>query len=155
VFDIELLEILPKAIVEKPPESNRAEHGGEELAWAKAPPDVAAPPADAAKSPKGVSYKILTSVPGAKHPGATDTITANYTGWNTDGQMFDSSRKSGRPLVYPLTRLIAGWQDVFPLIGVGETARIWVPEELAYKGAAGRPQGMLVFDIELLDTKAP
>jgi peptidylprolyl isomerase len=44
---------------------------------------------------------------------------------------------------------------VFPLIGVGETARIWVPEELAYKGKPGRPQGMLVFDIELLDTKGP
>ena len=155
VFDIELLEVMPQA---KPlAESGRVEVGGEPLKIesAPAPPDVAAPPADAKKSPKGVFYKILTSVPGAKRPTLADTVTANYTGWTTDGKEFDSSRKSGKPLVYALTGLIAGWQDVFPLIGVGETARIWVPEELAYKGKPGRPQGMLVFDIELLDTKGP
>ncbi|MBL9020456.1 MAG: FKBP-type peptidyl-prolyl cis-trans isomerase [Myxococcales bacterium] len=154
VFDIELLEVMPQR---KPlTETGRVEVGGEPLKveTGVVPPDVAAPPADAKKSPKGVFYKILTSVPGAKRPTLADTITAHYTGWTTDGKEFDSSKKSGRPLVYPLTSLIKGWQDVFPLIGVGESARIWVPEELAYKGKSG-PQGMLVFDIELLDTKGP
>jgi len=33
---------------------------------------------------------------------------------------------------------------------VGEKRRLWIPEELAYKGKAG-PQGMLVFDVELVD----
>ena len=155
VFDIELLEVIPQT---KPlTDTGRVEAGGDPLKieTSPAPPDVAAPPADAKKSPKGVSYKILKSVPGAKRPTIADTVTANYTGWTTDGKEFDSSKKSGKPLVYPLTSLIVGWQDVFPLIGVGETARIWVPEELAYKGKPGRPQGMLVFDIELLDTKGP
>jgi FKBP-type peptidyl-prolyl cis-trans isomerase len=155
VFDIEMLEVLPQT---KPlTDTGRVEIGGEPLniEGAAPPPDVAAPPADAKKSPKGVSYKILKSVPGAKHPTLADTITANYTGWTTDGKEFDSSKRSGKPLVYPLTSLITGWQDVFPLMGVGESARIWVPEELAYKGKPGRPQGMLVFDIELLDTKGP
>jgi peptidylprolyl isomerase len=32
--------------------------------------------------------------------------------------------------------------------------RFWIPEELAYKGQPGRPQGMLVFDVELLEIKA-
>jgi FKBP-type peptidyl-prolyl cis-trans isomerase len=27
---------------------------------------------------------------------------------------------------------------------------VWIPEELAYRGAAGMPAGMLVFDIELI-----
>ncbi len=36
---------------------------------------------------------------------------------------------------------------------VGETRRIWIPEDLAYKGRAGRPAGMLVFDVELLEIK--
>jgi peptidylprolyl isomerase len=34
---------------------------------------------------------------------------------------------------------------------VGEKTRFWIPEELAYKGKPGRPQGMLVFDVELLE----
>ena len=32
----------------------------------------------------------------------------------------------------------------------GERTRFWIPEDLAYKGEAGNPKGMLVFDIELL-----
>ena len=37
----------------------------------------------------------------------------------------------------------------------GETARLWIPEELAYKGRPGAPQGMLVFDVELLEIVEP
>ena len=33
----------------------------------------------------------------------------------------------------------------------GEKRRLWIPEALAYKGAAGKPKGMLVFDVELID----
>ena len=33
---------------------------------------------------------------------------------------------------------------------VGEKRRLWIPENLAYKGQPGMPAGMLVFDIELL-----
>jgi peptidylprolyl isomerase len=32
----------------------------------------------------------------------------------------------------------------------GEKMRFWIPEALAYKGQAGAPAGMLVFDVELL-----
>jgi hypothetical protein len=34
---------------------------------------------------------------------------------------------------------------------VGEKKRFWIPEPLAYGGKPGRPQGMLVFDVELLE----
>jgi peptidylprolyl isomerase len=33
---------------------------------------------------------------------------------------------------------------------VGEKRRLWIPQELAYKGRPGAPAGMLVFDVELL-----
>jgi peptidylprolyl isomerase len=36
---------------------------------------------------------------------------------------------------------------------VGEKTRFWIPEELAYGGKPGKPQGMLVFDVELLEIK--
>jgi FKBP-type peptidyl-prolyl cis-trans isomerase len=32
----------------------------------------------------------------------------------------------------------------------GETRRFWIPEALAYRGMAGAPAGMLVFDVTLL-----
>ena len=32
----------------------------------------------------------------------------------------------------------------------GDTFRFWIPERLAYKGRRSRPQGMLVFDVQML-----
>ena len=45
-----------------------------------------------------------------------------------------------------------GWTDGIPQMSVGDTYRFWIPDELAYKGQEGKPQGMLVFDVELLET---
>jgi peptidylprolyl isomerase len=75
----------------------------------------------------------------------------NYTGWTTDGRMFDSSALTGSPAQFSLTGVIAGWTDAIPLMVVGERTRFWIPEELAYKGVASKPAGMLVFDIELVE----
>ena len=55
------------------------------------PPDVAAPPADAAKTPSGLASKVLTPGTGTDHPAKEDVVTIDYTGWTTDGKMFDSS----------------------------------------------------------------
>ena len=120
------------------------------------PADVAAPPADAKKTAGGVAYKILTPAQGAQKPGPNDTVVVHYTGWTTDGKMFDSSVARKHPARFPLGSVIPGWTEGMQQIGVGETARIWIPEELAYKGKRGAPQGMLVFDIELKEVvKAP
>jgi peptidylprolyl isomerase len=118
-----------------------------------APPDVAAPPADAAKTPTGLASKVITPGSGTQKPGPTDLVTVHYTGWTTDGKMFDSSRTRNAPASFPLDRVIAGWRECVGLMVVGETRRCWIPQELAYKGQAGRPAGMLVFDIELIDAK--
>jgi peptidylprolyl isomerase len=32
----------------------------------------------------------------------------------------------------------------------GERTRFWIPQDLAYKGEAGSPRGMLVFDVDLI-----
>jgi peptidylprolyl isomerase len=118
-----------------------------------APPDVAAPPADAVTTASGIAYKILTPGKGTIHPTPTSTVTANYTGWTTKGEMFDSSVTRGEPLIIPLNRLIPGWVEGMQMMVVGEKRRFWIPGKLAYDGQAGSPQGMLVFDIELLDVK--
>jgi len=148
-FDVELLEIKAPPPVEAMDDGHG--HGGAGHATHPAPPDVAAPPADAKKSPRGVSYKILKAVKGAARPVMSDRVKVHYIGWTTDGKMFDTSRKGAQqPYTTLLTSVIAGWTDGLQMIGVGETARLWIPQELAYPGGGG-PQGMLVFDVELIE----
>jgi peptidylprolyl isomerase len=114
------------------------------------PADVAAPPADAERTPSGLATKVLRPGTGTGHPSATDVVTVHYAGWTTDGKLFDSSYGRGTPTTYPLNRFIAGWTEGLQLMVPGEMRRLWIPEGLAYQGRPGRPQGMLVFDVELL-----
>lgn len=120
-----------------------------------APPDVAAPPADAQKTATGIAYKVLTPGTGSIHPTATSTVTVNYTGWTTNGRMFDSSVVKHEPLVMGLDEVIPGWTQGVQLMVIGEKCRFWIPGKLAYDDSnrPGAPKGMLVFDIELLDIK--
>jgi FKBP-type peptidyl-prolyl cis-trans isomerase len=116
-----------------------------------APPDVAAVPADAQKTKTGLASKVITPAAGGETPRPTDLVTVHYTGWTTQGRMFDSSHSRGKPNTFSLDRVFAGWRECVGLMRVGETRRCWIPQELAYKGQPGRPAGMLVFDVELLD----
>jgi peptidylprolyl isomerase len=113
------------------------------------PADVGAPPADAAKTSSGLASKVITAGTGKSHPRKTDRVTVHYTGWTTDGKMFDSSISRGEPATFPLDGVIAGWTEGVQLMVTGETRRFWIPEQLAYKGQR-EPKGMLVFDVELI-----
>jgi peptidylprolyl isomerase len=121
-----------------------------------APPNVAAAPADAVKTASGLATKVLAPGTGKDHPLKDDVVTIHYTGWKTDGTMFDSSVARGKPASFPVARVIAGFSEGLQLMVPGEKRRLWIPESLAYKGAR-EPKGMLVFDIELIDipTRAP
>ncbi len=118
-----------------------------------APPDVAAPPADAEKTPSGLASKVLKAGKGEYRPKPTDSVKVHYSGWTTDGKMFDSSVKRGEPITFPLNKVIAGWTEGVGLMVEGETRRLWIPQDLAYKGRPGAPAGMLVFDVELIEIK--
>lgn len=115
------------------------------------PADVKAPPPGTKKTAAGVFYRVLKTGKSTDQPKPTDTVRVHYTGWTTDGRMFDSSVVSGQPASFPLTGVIKGWTDGIPQMKVGETARFWIPKELAYEGKPGNPQGMLVFDVELIE----
>ena len=116
------------------------------------PGDVAAAPQDATVLDSGLAYKVLTPGTGDK-PQATDTVRVHYTGWTTDGKTFDSSISRGEPAEFPLNRVIAGWTEGLAHMQPGAKHRLWIPEELAYRGQSGKPAGVLVFDIELLEVK--
>ena len=133
VFDVELLSY------EKMPEPPAA------------PADVAAPPKDAEITASGLASKLIEAGTGTEHPNATSTVTVHYSGWTTDGQLFDSSVVRGQPASFPLNGVISGWTEGLQLMVIGETRRFWIPEALAYQGRPGAPAGMLVFDVELLD----
>src|SRR5439155_18448273 len=128
-----------------------------------APPDVAAPPADAVKTPSGLATKVITRGTGKDQPAKDDLVTVDYSGWTTDGKMFDSSVARGAPSTFPVNRVIPGFSEALQLMVQGEKRRMWIPEALAYKGQEGRPKGMLIFDVLLIempnrapaDVKAP
>ena len=135
VFDVELLGIDNQPEPPPPPET---------------PPDVAGPPADAEKTPSGLASKVLRPGVGDQHPKRSSTVTVHYSGWTTDGRLFDSSVMRGESISFPLDRVIPGWTEGLQLMVVGERRRLWIPAKLAYDGVAGAPQGMLVFDVELI-----
>jgi peptidylprolyl isomerase len=112
------------------------------------PPDVAAAPADAARTGSNLASKVVTPGTGTRHPRPNSRVTVHYTGWTTDGKMFDSSR--GEPSTFRLDEVIPGWTEGLQLMVEGEKRRFWIPGKLAYDGAPGKPQGTLVFDVELI-----
>src|ERR1039457_6365350 len=126
-----------------------------------APPDVAAPPADAVKTASGLAYKALAPALRTLHPGLTSTVTVSYTGWTTDGKMFDSS-ESHPEMWAPGTKgvsmrvdgVIPGWTEALQMMSPSEKWRVWIPGRLGYgdgpSSPGGPPTGMLVFDIQLL-----
>jgi peptidylprolyl isomerase len=117
------------------------------------PKDVAAPPKDAQKTALGVFYKVLKPSTATQHPAATDQVKVHYTGWTSDGRMFDSSFVRDKPADFAVTSVMKGWTDGLQIMSPGEQVRFWIPAELANKGQPGRPQGMLTFDVELLEIK--
>jgi peptidylprolyl isomerase len=115
-----------------------------------APADVAAPPSDASRTPTGLASKVLKAGSGTRHPRPNSRVTVHYTGWTTDGQMFESTVPGNEPSSFLLNEVIPGWTEGVQMMVEGEKRRFWIPEPLAYAGVPGKPKGMLVFDIELL-----
>jgi peptidylprolyl isomerase len=131
------------------PEAPQAEQVAAEI---PAPPDVAAPPPDAARTPSGLASKVLEKGTGDAKPGPDDRVKVHYTGWTKDGKMFDSSRARKEPFSTAVGEVIKGWTEGLQLMVVGEQRRLWIPAALAYGDTPGmgQPAGDLVFDVELL-----
>jgi FKBP-type peptidyl-prolyl cis-trans isomerase len=127
VFDIELLEIIA---AQEPP----------------TPPDVAGPPDTATRTESGLAYRVLQDSSTQERPHAWDRVTLRHAGWTPDGELFELSDRS----THDLDDVMPGWSEALQSMGVGERWRLWIPPDLAYRGRSGRPQGMVVFDLELL-----
>jgi len=145
---------------EAPPANTSSTPVGENttVTTPSAPSDVAAPPADATTTTSGLAYKVLREGTGSDHPAITSKVEVHYSGWTTDGKLFDSSVVRGETISFPINGVIKGWSEGVQLMVVGEKTRFWIPADLAYGETPrqpGAPAGMLVFDIELFNIEAP
>ena len=107
----------------------------------------------------GLQYGDLLTGTGPA-PVTGQTITVQYTGWLTNGTMFDSSRQSGRtPFSFAIgtNAVIKGWDEGVITMHVGGKRRLVIPSALGY-GATANGQipanSTLVFEVELLSVTA-
>jgi peptidylprolyl isomerase len=122
----------------------------------KAPPvpaDLEAPVKSAMKTPSGLAFQVLKNGTGTQHPSMTSQVTLQYSGWTSDGKLFESTAMAGHPAVFHVGTTLPAWREVLPQMVPGEKLRLWVPAALAYGDRPVNhedPAGNLVYDIELL-----
>jgi FKBP-type peptidyl-prolyl cis-trans isomerase FklB len=106
--------------------------------------------------PSGLQYMVLQEGNGQK-PGPTTMVTVHYEGSLTEGKIFDSSYKRGKPASFGVNQVISGWTEALQLMPVGSKWRLFIPSALGYgeRGAGGSipPYSTLIFDVELLDMR--
>ncbi len=118
----------------------------------------AAAESGAEKLPSGVIYIEMKPGTGGS-PKATDTVKVHYQGTLIDGKVFDSSIQRGQPAEFPLNQVIPCWTQGVQKMKVGGKAKLVCPSDQAY-GDRGSPPNIkpgatLVFEVELLEVKAP
>ena len=103
--------------------------------------------------PSGLQYKIVQPGKGLK-PSKDDTVTVEYTGRLINGQVFDSSAKTGKPATFKVSQVIPGWTEVLQMMPAGSTWEVFIPSGLAYGprsvGGPIGPNETLVFQIHLI-----
>ena len=115
------------------------------------PAEVAAPPPDAQVTSSGLAYRVLARGSSGRRPGPESRVVVNYTGWTTDGAIVDGAPIGSPPVTVQLSEAMPGWQEGLRLMAKGDKFRFWIPAPLAHRDAPGKPKGMLVYDIYLVD----
>ncbi len=108
------------------------------------------------KTEKGVYYQIEKKGSGTEHPTLKSKLTVHYHGTMMDGTVFDSSVDRGKPIDFPLSGVITGWQDAIPVLTKGGKGKFIIPSDMAYGSRGGGPippNSVLIFDVELIDFK--
>lgn len=106
----------------------------------------------------GVQYRVIEEGEGNR-PSPSDTVTVHYRGSKIDGREFDSSFRTGQPLVFQIDSVLEGWQEILPLMREGAYWQVFLPPEMAF-GVRGDPPQIgpneaLKFEIELVQIGAP
>ena len=117
-------------------------------------PAFVMPTADQLKTTaSGLQYQMLEEGSGKK-PGPGSVVEVHYTGYLTDGTIFDSSHARGTPAQFPVGGVIRGWTEGLQLMKEGGVYRFVIPAKLAYgseqRGAFIKPNSTLVFLVKLV-----
>ncbi len=110
---------------------------------------------DTLSTDSGLKYIIVEGGRGV-YPADGDIVIVHYSGYLTDGTMFDSSVERDQPFRFVIGQgqVIPGWDEGVALMRENAKYRFIIPAELAYgeKGAGPIPPGAtLIFDVELLE----
>ena len=114
-------------------------------------PTISAPSGNA---PKTLQQKDIFVGTG-KEAVATSTLEVHYTlmAWST-GSLVESSWDSGQTATFPLSGVIAGWQQGIPGMREGGRRLLVIPPDLGYgasgAGAAIGPNETLIFVVDLI-----
>lgn len=149
IFDFELIDFGPAPKAPEPPKPPKDP---------EAPDDVAAAPEDAKKTDSGISYKVLKAAESGESPKDGDMVKINFSGWDSTGVNIGSNKGQGQTFNFPVDDApIVGWVEVLKSMKAGESRRVWIPEELCFKGGPrpGAPKGALTFDLELVSFNTP
>src|ERR1051326_7685907 len=132
IFDIELLNAKPK------PEVKPFDTKGK----------------DTITTASGLKYIVISKNPNGTPAEAGKTVKVHYTGYLTDGKIFDSSVERQQPIEIPIGmgRVIKGWDEGIVLMKTGDKFRLIIPSSLGY-GDGGSPpvippKATLIFDVE-------
>lgn len=83
----------------------------------------------------------------------TSTLTVHYTlmKWSS-GEILESSWTSGQPATFPLSGVIAGWQQGLPGAKVGGSRLLVIPPSLGYGPMTGHPleKETLIFVVDII-----
>ena len=148
--------VLSLAACSQPP----ADDAGKQPAPAPAAPAAAgAPPPPAAPevvtTSTGLRYSVLKAGSGGVSPKLGDPVRVSYTGWRTDGKVFDASERRGGPADFFVGRVVPGWNEALQKMHRGDVWKLTIPPALGYgetgAGADIPPGATLVFVLELHD----
>lgn len=105
--------------------------------------------------PSGIQYRVIEEGNGAR-PGPKSEVTVHYRGSLISGFEFDSSFARGVPAKFQVDQVLKGWQEILPLMRVGDHWQLFLPPEMAYGERGPRPIGpnqALIFEIKLVEVK--
>jgi FKBP-type peptidyl-prolyl cis-trans isomerase FkpA len=105
---------------------------------------------NAQRDTSGLHYVIHTKG-GKQNPTTESCVVVNYRGsLLEDGREFDANSN----LSFPLGGVIEGWRVGIPLLGIGDSATMYIPSSMAYgpQGVPGAipPDAVLIFDVKLI-----
>lgn len=123
-------------------------------------------------TPSGLKYAIIrqpTDLKKAIIPANGDIVAIEYTGYLTDGKIFDATHAEGKnnALTFQLGTnvVIDGLNEIISIMGVGQKVQVIIPPKLAF-GSKGlclettnecliKPGSTLVYDVYLKKAAVP